>query len=116
MLAKRIIPCLDVREGRVVKGVQFVNLTDEGDPAELAQAYGREGADTLVGGAGDDILLPGADGTDSVDGGDGMDVMSFADVAGNLQFLRRVYYPLCMDCQIFPPGISPSKHPGPAHL
>lgn len=48
MLAKRIIPCLDVREGRVVKGVQFVNLTDEGDPAELAQAYGREGADEVV--------------------------------------------------------------------
>ena len=48
MLAKRIIPCLDVREGRVVKGVKFVNLTDEGDPAELAQAYGREGADEVV--------------------------------------------------------------------
>ncbi|OGD53218.1 imidazole glycerol phosphate synthase subunit HisF [Candidatus Bathyarchaeota archaeon RBG_13_38_9] len=48
MLAKRIIPCLDVREGRVVKGVQFVNLKDEGDPAELAQAYGREGADEVV--------------------------------------------------------------------
>jgi cyclase len=48
VLAKRIIPCLDVREGRVVKGVQFVNLKDEGDPAELAQAYGREGADELV--------------------------------------------------------------------
>jgi len=48
VLAKRIIPCLDVREGRVVKGVQFVNLTDEGDPAELAQAYGREGADEVV--------------------------------------------------------------------
>jgi len=48
VLAKRIIPCLDVREGRVVKGVQFVNLKDEGDPAELAQAYGREGADEVV--------------------------------------------------------------------
>lgn len=48
MLAKRIIPCLDVREGRVVKGVQFVNLKDEGNPAELAQAYGREGADEVV--------------------------------------------------------------------
>jgi cyclase len=48
MLAKRIIPCLDVAGGRVVKGVQFVNLRDAGDPAECAQAYSDEGADELV--------------------------------------------------------------------
>lgn len=48
MLAKRIIPCLDVKEGKVVKGVQFVNLREEGDPATLAEAYGREGADEVV--------------------------------------------------------------------
>ncbi|HLI29664.1 MAG TPA: imidazole glycerol phosphate synthase subunit HisF [Terriglobia bacterium] len=48
MLAKRIIPCLDCKDGRVVKGVQFVNLRDAGDPAELAGAYNREGADELV--------------------------------------------------------------------
>lgn len=47
-LAKRIIPCLDVDAGRVVKGVRFVNLRDAGDPAELAAAYDREGADELV--------------------------------------------------------------------
>lgn len=47
-LAKRIIPCLDVDAGRVVKGVRFVNLRDAGDPAELAAAYEREGADELV--------------------------------------------------------------------
>lgn len=47
-MAKRIIPCLDVKEGRVVKGVNFVNLRDAGDPAELAAAYDREGADELV--------------------------------------------------------------------
>ncbi|MCK9861614.1 MULTISPECIES: imidazole glycerol phosphate synthase subunit HisF [Paenibacillus] len=48
MLAKRIIPCLDVKDGRVVKGVNFVNLRDAGDPVELASTYDREGADELV--------------------------------------------------------------------
>lgn len=48
MLAKRIVPCLDVDAGRVVKGVQFVSLRDAGDPAELAAVYDREGADELV--------------------------------------------------------------------
>jgi imidazole glycerol-phosphate synthase subunit HisF len=48
MLAKRIIPCLDVRDGRVVKGVNFVNLRDAGDPVENARYYDGEGADELV--------------------------------------------------------------------
>lgn len=48
MLAKRIIPCLDVKEGRVVKGVQFVDLKDAGDPVEFAAFYNKEGADELV--------------------------------------------------------------------
>ena len=48
MLTKRIIPCLDVDAGRVVKGVSFVDLVDAGDPAELASLYDREGADELV--------------------------------------------------------------------
>ena len=48
MLAKRIIPCLDVEGGRVVKGVHFVNLRDAGDPVDLAAFYDREGADELV--------------------------------------------------------------------
>lgn len=48
MLAKRIIPCLDVTEGRVVKGVKFVDLKDAGDPVELAAYYNQEGADELV--------------------------------------------------------------------
>ncbi len=48
MLAKRILPCLDVKAGRVVKGVNFVNLQDAGDPVELAQAYNDAGADELV--------------------------------------------------------------------
>ena len=47
MLTKRIIPCLDVKEGRVVKGVSFVNLRDAGDPVEAAVGYDREGADEL---------------------------------------------------------------------
>lgn len=47
MLAKRIIPCLDVKAGRVVKGVNFVGLRDAGDPVEIAQVYDREGADEL---------------------------------------------------------------------
>jgi len=48
MLAKRIIPCLDVKEGRVVKGVRFENLRDAGDPVEIAKQYDAEGADELV--------------------------------------------------------------------
>jgi cyclase len=48
MLAKRIIPCLDVTEGRVVKGVHFVNLRDAGDPVEFADRYNQQGADELV--------------------------------------------------------------------
>ena len=48
MLAKRIIPCLDVHAGRVVKGVNFVNLQDAGDPVEIAQRYEQQGADELV--------------------------------------------------------------------
>ena len=47
MLTKRIIPCLDVKDGRVVKGVSFVNLQDAGDPVEVATLYNREGADEL---------------------------------------------------------------------
>jgi imidazole glycerol-phosphate synthase subunit HisF len=47
-LARRVIPCLDVKAGRVVKGVSFVNLVDAGDPAELARIYDAEGADELV--------------------------------------------------------------------
>ncbi|MEI7836529.1 MAG: HisA/HisF-related TIM barrel protein, partial [Planctomycetota bacterium] len=47
MLAKRIIPCLDVDKGRVVKGVNFLNLRDAGDPVEVARHYEREGADEL---------------------------------------------------------------------
>jgi cyclase len=48
MLTKRIIPCLDVNQGRVVKGVHFVNLRDAGDPVELASFYNQEGADEIV--------------------------------------------------------------------
>ena len=48
MLAKRIIPCLDIRDGRVVKGVNFVDLRDAGDPVEVAAAYSASGADELV--------------------------------------------------------------------
>src|SRR5262250_2888035 len=48
MLAKRIIPCLDVKDGRVVKGVRFVDLRDAGDPVEAAIAYDAQGADELV--------------------------------------------------------------------
>ena len=48
MLAKRIIPCLDVKEGRVVKGIKFVDLKDAGDPVELAGFYDKSGADELV--------------------------------------------------------------------
>ncbi len=48
MLAKRIIPCLDVKDGRVVKGVNFVNLRDAGDPVEIAEFYNTQGADEIV--------------------------------------------------------------------
>ena len=48
MLAKRIIPCLDVKDGRTVKGTNFLNLREAGDPVELAREYSRQGADELV--------------------------------------------------------------------
>lgn len=48
MLAKRVIPCLDVKDGRVVKGVQFLGLKDAGDPVELAAIYDKQGADELT--------------------------------------------------------------------
>src|SRR3954464_11632224 len=48
MLTKRIIPCLDVKDGRVVKGVNFLNLRDAGDPVELAARYNEQGADEVV--------------------------------------------------------------------
>ncbi len=48
MLAKRIVPCLDVKAGRVVKGINFLGLRDAGDPVELARAYNEQGADELV--------------------------------------------------------------------
>ena len=48
MLTKRIIPCLDIKDGRTVKGVNFVNIRDAGDPVELASAYAQQGADELV--------------------------------------------------------------------
>ena len=48
MFTKRIIPCLDVNAGRVVKGVNFVDLQDAGDPVEIAKAYDKAGADELV--------------------------------------------------------------------
>ena len=48
MLSKRIVPCLDVKDGRVVKGVNFINLRDAGDPVEVAQRYNDEGADELT--------------------------------------------------------------------
>lgn len=48
MLAKRIIPCLDIKDGRTVKGINFVNLRDAGDPVELGKRYSEEGADELV--------------------------------------------------------------------
>lgn len=47
MLAKRIIPCLDIKDGRVVKGIQYVNLRDAGDPVEQVQVYDAERADEL---------------------------------------------------------------------
>jgi cyclase len=48
MLTKRIIACLDVNDGRVVKGIQFINLRDAGDPAELAKRHSESGADEIV--------------------------------------------------------------------
>src|SRR5436190_12633294 len=48
MLARRVIPCLDVNQGRVVKGVNFLNLRDAGDPVEVARRYEEDGADELV--------------------------------------------------------------------
>lgn len=48
MLTKRIIPCLDIKDGRTVKGVNFINIRDAGDPVELAAAYAKQGADELV--------------------------------------------------------------------
>ncbi|MGH7790894.1 MAG: HisA/HisF-related TIM barrel protein, partial [Thermodesulfobacteriota bacterium] len=48
MLAKRIIPCLDVKDGRVVKGVKFLNLRDAGDPVEIAKRYSGDGADEIT--------------------------------------------------------------------
>ena len=48
MYAKRIIPCLDIKDGRVVKGVNFVDLRDAGDPVEVAAAYSHAGADEVV--------------------------------------------------------------------
>jgi len=48
MLTKRVIPCLDVKDGKVVKGIHFLNLIDAGDPVELAEYYDKEGADELV--------------------------------------------------------------------
>ena len=48
MLTKRIIPCLDIKDGHTVKGVNFVNLIHAGDPVELAQAYVEQGADELI--------------------------------------------------------------------
>lgn len=77
MLAKRIIPCLDVTGGRVVKGVNFVGLRDAGDPVELADRYNRQGADELV-------FL------DITASSDGRDTM--ADVVARTA--RRVFIPL----------------------
>ena len=48
MLTKRVIPCMDVKDGRVVKGVNFVNLRDAGDPIELAQRYDEQRADEVI--------------------------------------------------------------------
>ena len=48
MLTKRIIPCLDIKDGRTVKGTNFINLRDAGDPVELGALYAKEGADELV--------------------------------------------------------------------
>ena len=47
MLAKRIVPCLDIKDGKTVKGINFVNFRDAGDPVELGAQYSREGADEI---------------------------------------------------------------------
>ena len=64
MLTKRIIPCLDVKDNRVVKGVNFLNLRDAGDPVELGKRYSDSGADELEWVAADDepVLYAGPDG------------------------------------------------------
>jgi len=67
MLKMRVIPCLDVKDGRVVKGVNFVDLVDAGDPVEQAKIYDREGADELLQERlkrGDHAFLAGHDETD----------------------------------------------------
>ena len=79
MLAKRIIPCLDVKDGRVVKGIHFVGLRDAGDPVELAAAYNRAGADELV-------FL------DITASSEGRDIM--IDVVDRTA--RQVFIPLCV--------------------
>src|SRR5438874_12400213 len=79
MLAKRIIPCLDVTAGRVVKGINFVNLRDAGDPVELADRYNQQGADEVV-------FL---DITASSDGR-----ATMADVVARTA--RKVFIPLCV--------------------
>ena len=79
MLAKRIIPCLDVTAGRVVKGINFVNLRDAGDPVELADRYNQQGADELV-------FL------DITASSDARDIM--ADVV--LRTARKVFIPLAV--------------------
>ena len=48
MLTKRIVPCLDIRDGKTVKGINFINIRDAGDPVELGKAYAEQGADELV--------------------------------------------------------------------
>jgi len=79
LLAKRIIPCLDVKDGRVVKGVHFVSLRDAGDPVELAAAYNQAGADELV-------FL------DITASSDGRDIL--IDVVERTA--RQVFIPLCV--------------------
>jgi cyclase len=79
MLAKRIIPCLDVTAGRVVKGVNFVNLRDAGDPVELADRYNQQGADELV----------------------FLDITASSDARGTMadvveRTARKVFIPLCV--------------------
>src|ERR1700733_4871333 len=79
MLAKRIIPCLDVTGGRVVKGVNFINLRDAGDPVELADRYNQQGADEVV-------FL------DITASSDGRDIMA----GGVLKTARKVFIPLAV--------------------
>ena len=79
MLAKRIIPCLDVADGRVVKGVNFLGLRDAGDPVEIARRYDKEGADEIV-------FLDIQASTDNRD--------TMLDVVG--QTADQVFMPLCV--------------------